>query len=69
MPSDDGATRDVHMIAASVFLGDDAVAAPAAPLTASLTAAEHATTDPRTCRAHHPRHDRAHQPPAAAVLH
>jgi hypothetical protein len=57
------------MIAASVFLGDDAVAAPAAPLTASLTAAEHATTDPRTCRAHHPRHDRAHQPPAAAVLH
>lgn len=65
MQSDSGATRDVHAIAAPVFLGNDAVAA----MAVSLTAAEHATTDTRACRAHHQRHDRAHQPPVAAVLH
>jgi hypothetical protein len=46
------------------LLGDDAVAA----LAVSLTTAEHATTGARACRAHHPRYDRAHQPPVAAVL-
>jgi hypothetical protein len=53
------------VIAAPVFLGDDAVAA----LAVSLTAAEHVTTDARACRADDPRHDHAHQSPVAAVLH
>jgi hypothetical protein len=48
-----------------VFWRDDAVAA----LVMSLTAAEHATTDTRACREHHPRHACAHQRPVAAVLH
>ena len=53
------------LVAAPVFLGDDAIAA----LAVSLTAAAHATTDAHARRAHDPRHDRAHQPPVAAVLH
>jgi hypothetical protein len=59
MQRERGALWDVRAIAVPVFQADDAVAA----IAVSLTAADHATTDPRRYRTH----ARAHAPPLSAT--
>ncbi|MGZ6585785.1 MAG: hypothetical protein ACXVHB_17445 [Solirubrobacteraceae bacterium] len=56
MQRDSSARWDVHAFAAPVLQADDAVAA----LAVSLTAADHATTDPGTLAADRPRRYRTH---------